>query len=334
MIPLSLTGTGPDRALTRMARMTRPYRRWVAARGGDVHARGVDRRLRLRVAKIRQEAEGVVSLRLTGSGPLPRWQPGAHLDLQLPSGRKRQYSLCGDPADRFGYRIAVRRIGAGSTEVHELAEGDEITAHGPRNAFPFAPAKRNLFVAAGIGITPILPMVHAARHTDWQLVYCGRSRESMPFLDEIGRLDPARVRIRTDDAGGPPTPEELIGDHPVVYLCGPPPLLEGVRHAFRGEQLHFERFSPPPVVDGAPFEVELARTGGVLTVPADASALAVVRERLPGVAYSCRQGFCGTCRVRVLDGTVEHRGSAVFGHTEDSMLLCVSRGRGRLTLDL
>lgn len=336
MIPHSLSGAGSDRALANIAGFTGRYRRWVTRHGGDVRARAVDRDLRLRVAKVRREAEDVVSLRLTAPDghPLPRWQPGAHLDLRLPSGRTRQYSLCGDPADRSGYRIAVRLIGEGSREVHALREGDLVTARGPRNAFPFAPAPRNLFIAAGIGITPILPMVLAAQHTDWRLVYCGRSRDSLPFLDEIACLDPARVRIRTDDVDGVPSPQELLGDHQVVYLCGPPALLEGIRGTFRGAQLHFERFSPSPVVDGAPFEIEFASTGEVLTVPADSSALAAVRERRPGIAYSCQQGFCGTCRVGVLGGSVEHRGSAAFGRTEDSMLLCVSRGRGRLTLDL
>jgi hypothetical protein len=113
----------------------------------------------------------------------------------------RQYSLSGDPEDRFTYRIAVRRLGIGSQEVHSLAEGDVVTVHGPRNAFPFIRAPRYLFIAGGIGI---LPMLHAAADADWYFVYCGRSRASMPFLDEIERLDPDRVWIRPDDEYGMP----------------------------------------------------------------------------------------------------------------------------------
>ncbi|KAA9154191.1 oxidoreductase [Amycolatopsis acidicola] len=320
----------PSPGLRRLARAAEHYHRWIISRSRDVRVRAVNRDLRLRVERVRREAEDVVSLRLANGSPLPTWRPGSHLDVHLPSGRRRQYSLCGDPADRFSYRIAVRRIGAGSAELHALTEGDELTVRGPRNAFPYAPADRSLFIAGGIGITPILPMVKAARG-DWRLIYCGRSRDSLPFLDE---LPEDRVRIRTDDEHGVPDAAELLdGFDGSVYLCGPAPLLEAVRRTHHGP-LHFERFAPPPVVDGRPFEVELARTGDVLPVPADASALSVVQERLPGVAYSCRQGFCGTCRVRVLAGEVDHRGGATFGHTEDSMLICVSRGTGRITLDL
>jgi ferredoxin-NADP reductase len=335
--PPALTGDHPDRVLARLAKLARRYQRWVAARPGDVKALPVNRDLRLRVMRGRRVAEDVMVLHLGDGALLPAWQPGAHLDVHLASGRQRQYSLCGDPADRYTYRIAVRRIGAGSTEMHDLREGDSVLARGPRNAFPFAPAARYLFLAAGIGITPILPMMRtaAARGADWRLVYCGRSRSSMPFLDEISRLDPGRVRIRTDDVDGIPTAGDLLDDDGAsVYLCGPPPLLNSIRDTFRGRALHFERFSPPPVVNGEPFEVELARTGDVLPVPADASALSVIQERLPGVGYSCRQGFCGTCRVGVLAGDVVHRGGATFGYTDDSMLICVSRGRGRITLDL
>ncbi|HVV11727.1 PDR/VanB family oxidoreductase [Amycolatopsis sp.] len=325
--------TPSDPALRGLARLAERYHRWIIRRSGDVRAKPVNRDLRLRVAKVRREAEDVVSLRLTNGSPLPAWRPGAHLDLHLSSGLRRQYSLCGDPADRFSYRIAVRRIGAGSAEVHSLAEGDEVIVRGPRNAFPYAPANRSLFIAGGIGITPILPMVRAATG-NWRLIYCGRSRESLPFLDEIARLDPARVRIRTDDVDGVPDVTDLLGGFDgSVYLCGPAPMLDGIRRTHQGP-LHFERFAPPPVVDGRPFEVELSRSGDVLPVPADASALSVIQARLPGVSYSCRQGFCGTCRVRVLGGEVEHRGGATFGHTEDSMLICVSRGCGRIRLDL
>ncbi len=313
----------------------------------------VRRELELVVRRVRAEASDVVSLLLTRAdgdpaGPeLPRWWPGAHLDVVLPSGRVRQYSLCGDPARRDGYRIAVRRIrdgAGGSREVHGLGEGARVRVRGPRSGFPLIRAPRYLFMAGGIGITPILPMVRAvaAAGADWRFVYAGRGRDSMPFLDEIGGLDPSRVVIWADDErGGPPSGEALVANAPgggtVGYLCGPPPMLAAVRSAGASlAALHVERFAAPPVSGGRAFTVELARAGVSLEVPADRSALEVITERLPDVAYSCRQGFCGTCRTRVLAGAVEHRDRALTApERAGTMTICVSRAEGeRLVLDL
>ncbi|GAA2574061.1 PDR/VanB family oxidoreductase [Actinomadura fulvescens] len=326
------------------------------------YVRPVDRDLTVVVREVRREAADVVSLRLGApdGGVLPAWQPGCHLDLLLPSGRRRQYSLCGDPADRRSYRIAVRRLpggGGGSVEVHdELSEGRTVTVQGPRNAFPFLASESYLFLAGGIGITPILPMVQAAERAgaDWRLVYTGRSRETLPFLDELAELPASRVVVRTDDEHGLPDGTELLRDAgagTAVYCCGPAPMIDVVRAAFSpgtsrspatsrfpgtsrsARTLHYERFAPAPIVDGRPFTVELARTGTVVDVPAGESALEAIRRAAPSVAYSCRQGFCGTCRVGVLDGTVDQRAASDQG--DDSMLVCVSRTRGgRLTLDL
>ncbi|WP_433326789.1 PDR/VanB family oxidoreductase [Spirillospora sp. CA-294931] len=304
----------------------------------------VDRTLRLVVTEVRPVADDVVSLRLAAPDGrlLPGWQPGCHLDVLLPSGRRRQYSLCGDPADRRSYRIAVRRLpdgAGGSVEVHQaLVEGAFVGVQGPRNAFPFLTRETYLFIAGGIGITPILPMVTAAHRlgADWHLIYTGRTRASLPFLDE---LPPGRITVRTDDEHGVPDCAELLdGAAPgaAVYCCGPAPMIDGVRAAFRPggpSTLHFERFAPAPIVGGRPFEVELARSGRVLQVPADRSALDVIRDELPTVAYSCRQGFCGTCRVAVTAGDVDRR--APSDPEAGSMLPCVSRATGgRVTLDL
>jgi ferredoxin-NADP reductase len=322
----------------------------------------VDRDLRLVVREVRAEARDVVSIRMgrpAGSfDALPTWQPGAHLDVVLPSGRVRQYSLCGDPADRSSYRIAVRRLadgGGGSREVHELRPGAELTVRGPRSAFPLVRAPRYLFVAGGIGITPILPMVRAVAETaaDWRLVYAGRERDLMPFLGELTALDPARVTLWSDaEHGRPPTGAELLAEAPgvgtVVYLCGPGPMLSGVRAALDSDSdragvgaravtaLHVERFASAPVLGGQPFVIEMARSGTRCAVPADRTALQVLRERLPGVSYSCQQGFCGTCRVRVLAGEVDHRDRVLTAAERgDSMTICVSRATGdRLVLDL
>lgn len=314
----------------------------------------VGRALPMVVAEVTAEASDVVGVRLVGvdGAALPSWSPGEHIDLALPSGRVRQYSLCGDPTDRSGYRIAVRRLpagGGGSLEVHSLTTGDRVTVHGPRQAFPLLTARRYLFMAGGIGITPILPMVRAAAAAglDWRLVYVGRDRASMPFLAELSTFG-ERVVVRTDDEhGGPAGGTELLGYAPgpgsVGYCCGPPPMLASVRAAMREagpgnplEVLHAERFAPPPVLGGRELTVELARSGGSLNVPSDRSVLEVVRERLPDVAYSCRQGFCGTCKVGVLAGEVEHRDHALAPYERaDTMTICVSRAAGdRLVLDL
>jgi ferredoxin-NADP reductase len=185
-------------------------------------------------------------LRRSDGGRLPRWHPGAHIDVHLPSGLVRQYSLCGDPASQDAYRIAVRRIpdgGGGSLEMHDLRVGATVTTHGPRNAFPLtvpgygSPAQRFRFIAGGIGITPILPMLGLASSlgVDWTMVYAGRSRDSLPFVDELARFGD-RVQIRTDDVGLP-TASELLGDCPdgtAVYACGPAPMLTAIRSALAG----------------------------------------------------------------------------------------------------
>ncbi|GAA0625716.1 PDR/VanB family oxidoreductase [Kutzneria viridogrisea] len=339
----------PDRFLRGLAVFTDVYTRSLPLLGRSRKQAGpLERALRLEVVDRRVEAEDVVSIQMSTSdgSALPQWFPGSHLDLHLASGRRRQYSLCGDPADRDSYRIAVRRItdgGGGSVEVHEeLTPGRHVVVRGPRNAFPFVPHGSALFLAGGIGITPILPMVRAADRLgmDWRFVYTGRSRATMPFLDE---LPAGRVLVRPDEEFGVPTAADLLADAPrdgAVYVCGPTPMLATVRAGFgdcAASALHFERFAPPPVVDGKPFEVQLGRGGVVLQVPADRSALEVIREQLPGVAYSCRQGFCGTCRVRVLDGVVEHRDRRLTDRqrAEGEALVCVSRADGgRLVLDL
>ncbi|WP_369023532.1 PDR/VanB family oxidoreductase [Nocardia cyriacigeorgica] len=284
----------------------------------------------------------VLELRATDGGPLPAWTPGSHLDLVLPSGKQRQYSLCGDPADRYSYRIAVRRLadgGGGSVEIHDtLRAGDPIRVRGPRNAFSFVEAPSYLFLAAGIGITPILPMVKAAGARG-QLVYLGRSRTTMPFLDEL----PATAEILADDEHGTPRIAELIAraaPGAAVYVCGPPPVLAAAQRVFfevnPTGSLHTERFSAPPVLDGKPFDLTLARTGTTVRVDATETALTAIARAVPDVLYSCRQGFCGTCEVAVLAGAVEHRGRRLTtAEREDRMLTCVSRAAGHsLVIDL
>ncbi|HEU4361468.1 MAG TPA: PDR/VanB family oxidoreductase [Mycobacterium sp.] len=279
-------------------------------------------------------------------GLLPSWTPGGHIDVQLPSGRRRQYSLCGVPGQRTEYRIAVRRLddgGGGSIEMHEaFAVGAQLVFEGPRNAFYLGTGEAEvLFVIGGIGVTPILPMIREAqrRGLDWRAVYAGRSRDSMPLLAEVVAVAPDRVTVWADDERGgfAGAGDLLAGANPgtAVYVCGPTGLLDAVhraRSAHVNAPLHYERFSPPPVIDGVPFELELARSGRVLSVPADRSALAVMLDVDPTAPCSCRQGFCGTCRVKVVAGQVDRRGRTAEG--DDEMLVCVSRANGgRVIID-
>ncbi|MFJ9561562.1 PDR/VanB family oxidoreductase [Streptomyces fuscichromogenes] len=296
------------------------------------------RTLRLLVASHRTVADGVVQLRLEGRG-LPRWEPGAHLDVTLPSGLVRQYSLCGDPADTSSYTIAARLVAdgrGGSREVHErIVPGTELEVRGPRNRFPLVGAESYVFVAGGIGITPILPMVRAVPDgVPWRLLYCGRTRGSMPFLAEFAGDDRATV-VAADEDGRPDLDALAVPAGAAVYCCGPQGLTAAMEKRFPA--VRTERFAPSAEVGGDhAFELELRRSGRTLTVPADSSVLAAVRTELPDTPYSCAQGFCGTCRQRVLEGAVEHR-DELLTDTEraDSMLICVSRARsGRLVLDL
>ncbi|MGW1210195.1 PDR/VanB family oxidoreductase [Streptomyces sp. NPDC002499] len=299
--------------------------------------------LRLLVAGHETVADGVVQLRLEGRD-LPRWEPGAHLDLVLPSGLVRQYSLCGDPADTSSYTVATRLVEdgrGGSREVHEqVREGMELEVRGPRNRFPLVDAPAHVFVAGGIGITPVLPMLRALGDgTEWRLLYCGRTRASMPFLAEIEKLGGGgRVTVVAEDEAGLPDLDGLLADVPedaAVYCCGPEGLMAAV--AERIPRVHLERFAPRVSSDGnSEFEVELRRSGRTLTVPADSTVLAAVRAELPDTAYSCAQGFCGTCQQRVLEGEVDHRDELLTdAERADSMLICVSRARSdRLVLDM
>ncbi len=318
-----------------------------------------DRTLPLRVVSRETVAhdENVVAVTFAAADgvALPRWRPGAHIDVHLPSGRLRQYSLCGDPDRADVYRIAVRRIpdgGGGSVEVHDaLPVGATVTTHGPRNAFPLtvpghgSPARRFRFIAGGIGITPILSMLRQADRlgVDWSMVYAGRSRDSLPFIDEVEHFGD-RVRIHTDDVSGLPTAADLLGDcarGTAVYACGPAPMLTAIRSELVGRdgvELHFERFAAPPVTDGNEFTVTVASTGQEIRVGADETLLTALKRSGVHAPYSCQQGFCGTCRTRVLDGVVDHRDTLLTEpeHENRMMLVCVSRAAegSHLTLDL
>lgn len=295
-------------------------------------------------------ADGVLALSLRHplGEPLPAWEPGAHVDVVLGPGLERQYSLCGDPADRAVWRIAVLREPdgrGGSAHVHEqLGQGDKVRVRGPRNHFALRPAARYRFVAGGIGITPILPMLAAAEAAgaDWTLLYGGRTRQSMAFTQELSRYGD-RVTIAPQDETGLldlPSVLDSVPEGTLVYCCGPGPLLDAVEARCPAGCLHMERFTPKEQQGGenTEFEVELARSGATVTVAADVSVLDAVRAAGVEVLFSCTEGTCGTCETDVLDGTPDHRDSVLTDEEQEAgetMMICVSRCRGRrLVLDL
>ncbi|MCZ2825624.1 PDR/VanB family oxidoreductase [Modestobacter sp. VKM Ac-2982] len=316
--------------------------------------------LRLQVARRTTGAEGVVVLELrdpTGAD-LPAWSPGAHIDLLLPGGLTRQYSLCGDPHDRAVWQIGVLREPAGrggSALVHDqVQEGAEVDVRGPRNHFELVPAPRYVFLAGGIGITPILPMAAAAEEAGatWEFHYGGRTRTSMAFLEALQALEAKtghglRVTLHPQDEVGLIDLDRILGTpqpDTKVYCCGPEPLLAAVEQRcadWPPGALHVERFAPKEqgerVLSGD-FDVELTLSGATLTVPPDKSILQVVEEAGIPVLSSCQEGTCGTCETGVLEGTVDHRDSLLTPEEQaanDTMFICVSRAAcPKLVLEL
>ena len=312
------------------------------------------------VARKEGAADGVAVLELRdlAGTPLPGWQPGAHIDLLLGPGLARQYSLCGDPADAATWRIAVLREAAGrggSRHVHDvLAEGCRVRARGPRNHFALELAGRYLFIAGGIGITPILPMIAAAEAagTPWTLTYGGRTLSSMAFRDELRSRYGDRVLLQPQDEAGLLDLDELLGEPSagtLVYCCGPEPLLVAVESrcaSWPAGALHVERFAPPAgqaparpaAAEAEAFEVELAQTGRLIRVSAETSILRAVEAAGVQVLSSCTEGICGTCETAVLDGVPDHRDSLLTPAQRaagDTMMICVSRSATpRLVLDL
>jgi len=311
--------------------------------------------LRLAVARRETVADGVVTLELRdpAGADLPAWTPGSHIDLDLGPHLVRQYSLCGDPTDRAVWRVGILRepkSRGGSQYVHDiLRQGDVVHVRGPRNHFPLQPSPRYVFIAGGIGITPILPMVATATAADaaWELHYGGRSHGSMAFREYLSDTFGARVAVHPQDEKGLLDLNAILGTprpDTLVYCCGPESLLQAVEAhcaSWPAGTLHVERFAPKehaqPVRQEA-FEVELAQSGLTLTVTRDVSILDVLETAGVPVLSSCREGTCGTCETPVLAGQVDHRDSLLTAEEQaanNTMFLCVSRAAcPRLVLDL
>ncbi len=314
--------------------------------------------LRLLIRQMRWESDGVMSLLLEDAdgGELPEWEPGAHLDLHLGGALTRQYSLCGESSNRRQWRIAVllEPVGrGGSHAVHTtLHPGMVLDARGPRNNFALRPAGRYRFVAGGIGITPILAMVAHARAggIPWSLLYGGRQRTSMAFVEEFAPHSRPGGEVALhpqDEAGLLPLKEVFAEVEPdtLVYACGPEPLLGAVAEAtahWPEGSLVVERFSPvaqpEPTGDDAAFEVEAAVSGCTVTVEPGVSIVRALEAAGIFPETSCEEGICGTCETRVLAGVPEHRDSLLSDDEREAgetMMICVGRCRGdRLVLDL
>ena len=315
--------------------------------------------LAVTVVRKTVEAEGIVSFELAAvdGHPLPAFSAGSHIDVQVPGGLTRQYSLCNDSLEQHRYRIAVLRDAAsrgGSVAMHDaVREGDVLHISEPRNHFPLQHAQRSLLFAGGIGVTPLLCMAQrlGAIAADFELHYCTRSPERTAFRQEIaGSPFAGRVHFHFDD--GPPEQklqlDPLLATHAPgthLYVCGPAGFIDHVvggakARGWAAEQIHLEYFAAAPQdhsADGA-FEVKLASTGRSYPVAAGQSVVQALREHGVEIMTSCEQGVCGTCITRVLDGVPDHR-DLYFTDEEkaknDQFTPCCSRACSRtLVLDL
>lgn len=311
-------------------------------------------RLTLRIAHVAVIADDVVevSFEHPEGRALPSWEPGAHIEITLPSGLERQYSLCGDTNDHSKYTIAVLRDAkgrGGSQELHEAVKtGLKLSVGLPRNNFHLVEATSYLFIGGGIGITPMIPMITQAQNAgaQWSLVYGGRSASSMAYRESLSSLgDPVDLWIESE-RGYPDLPR-IMAEAPagtMVYTCGPGVMINAVAEEFTSHshlgELHFERFASSGPVDtsGDSFEVELRRTGVTVTVDEDTSILDEVLKVIPKMSYSCKEGYCGDCETRVIEGVPDHRDEYLTPADQDScklMMLCVSRCKGKkLVLDI
>lgn len=299
-----------------------------------------------------------ISLRQLDGSALPCWQPGTHVELRLPSGRLRQYSLCGDPENTEEWHIGVLREATGrggSQELHDIAQaGATLTLRGLRNHFRLVDASHYVFIAGGIGVTPILAMARdaAARDIAFTVTYGGRSRSTMAFIEDLQEVAGDRLTLLPQDEVGLPDLATLLGSVHIgtaIYACGPARMLLAIEEQADAlgisDQLHTERFTAGGDLEvnfdaslNTEFEVKLARSGATVTVPPDKRLIEALKDVLPGLSYDCEKGYCGACETRVLAGTPEHRDSILTEQERAagrSMMICVGRcSSPRLVLDL
>jgi ferredoxin-NADP reductase len=311
---------------------------------------------RLTVAARTDVADGVVALTLAPEAGtrLPAWSPGAHIDLEC-GDVSRQYSLCGDPEDRGALRVAVLNepdSRGGSRWVHsQLRAGDQVIVRGPRNHFRLDPAANAyIFVAGGIGITPITALAKEAQRLGkyYRILYTGRSRRTMAFIDELLAQHPGRVHLYVGDEGSRMPVAGLFGtphEGTQVYACGPQSLLSALETAMAdwpADSLRSEHFAATGTLLDPEreheFDLELADSNLTLRVPRDRTVLQVLRAANIDVQSDCEEGLCGACEVRVVAGSVDHRDvvlSAAEKNEGRTMMTCCSRAAGgRVTLAL
>ncbi|MEV6661499.1 PDR/VanB family oxidoreductase [Nocardia fluminea] len=309
--------------------------------------------LPVRVTGRREVATDVVEFTFgPDTGQFPAWEPGAHVDVILADTTVRQYSLCGNPNDCDTWTIAVFRSpnqdGAARRIVDHLQPGSRIVLQGPRNRFPLIKAERYEFVAGGIGITPLLPMIDAVSRcgVPWHLNYGGRSMEHMAYAEMLTTRYGASVTLCPQDRDGLLDLAGIVADlttETAVYACGP----EGMLSALEGLaaeaswSFHCERFAGNNEVahrpDDEPFEVTLTSAGITLEIQPGESILDAVEREGVFVMSSCREGICGSCETPVVSGEIDHRDDYLTDEERasgDVMMICVSRGCGALELDL
>jgi phthalate 4,5-dioxygenase reductase component len=312
--------------------------------------------LTLVVESTREIARGIHGFELEdpAGAQLPAFTAGAHIGVRVPTGRMCKYSLCNDPAERGRYVIAVKReesgSGGSSSLIDQATAGARLECTPPRNDFALSDrATSFLFIAGGIGIAPIMSMVRHLRSTAsarFKLYYCTRTPEDTPFREELAGPDYRGRVVIHHDAGDPerfldlwPLLERPTGDH--VYCCGPRPMLEAVRDMtghWSSGRVHFESFDDAAAMRtprDRPLRVRLARTGGVVDVPADQSILEALRAAGLVVPSSCESGTCGTCRTGLVDGQPDHRDLVLSdAERESNIMVCVSRALSdELTID-
>lgn len=317
-----------------------------------IHA---DTPMPLRVAAIEDIARGIRAFELAqpDGAELPPFTPGSHIKVQAPNGALRKYSLCNAPSERRRYVIAVKREDGGkggSLSMHQdLKVGDTLPTSAPQNAFALAPnARAYLFIAGGIGVTPMLSMIRSFGElppAPWRLIYLTRSPETTAFAAELKAGEWARsVKIHHTQGGAArldlwPLLEKANTAH--VYCCGPRPLMDEVRDMtghWSSGNIHFESFNEGGEVkpDDKPFKVRLARAGREFEVPVGKSILEAMREHGCDAPSSCESGTCGTCRTTLLEGQADHRDMVLMNdEMETQIMICVSRAKSdRLVLDL
>ncbi len=312
--------------------------------------------LRVQVARRELTAEGIVSLRLEPvTGKLPTFQPGAHIDVHLPNGQVRQYSITNGPGETGHYTIGVKREPdgrGGSIAIHDtVQEGDVLAISAPRNNFPLRrDSTHTIFVAGGIGVTPLISMARAmnAQGLSFEFHYFVQSDDHVAFRQHLGEFERALVIHKglSPDATGATLKEVLAepGFARHVYICGPGRMLEAARdiaaaQGWTDETVHFEYFANTVEVDDSTaFEIDLARSALTLQVPAGKTILEVLRDNGIDIPSSCEQGACGTCRCGVIKGDVIHQDVCLTNAEKaegKSIITCVSRAASeRLILDI